>query len=230
MCPDYLGLGDSPGIHPYVHAASQVTASRDMLIAGEKFLYSQGYNTTKDLVLSGYSQGGHASMGFHKYLEKNKVSNFKLKGCSHMSGPYNLSSGMRNLLLSNENYGLVAYLANVALSYNLVYGIFPDNDINKFFKAPFAKMVKDFADEKIDLFKMNTMMLDSLNAKFGKTSPKLMVADSIVNNILNDSLHKINVALRDNDVFDFKSTVPTRLFYCKADDQVIYTNSLTAQA
>jgi hypothetical protein len=230
MCPDYLGLGDSPGIHPYVHAASQVTASRDMLIAGEKFIYSQGYNTTKDLVLSGYSQGGHASMGFHRYLEKNKVSNFKLKGASHMSGPYAISTGMRDLLLSDANYMTVAYLANVALSYNLVYGIFKNNDLKNFFKPTYAKMVEKFAKEETDLWKMNAEMLDSLKAQYGKTSPKYMVIDSIVANILSDSNHIVNKALKDNDVYDFKSTIPTRLLYCKADDQVVFTNSLIAEA
>ncbi len=229
ICPDYLGLGDNPGIHPYVHADSEASASRDMLIAAQKFINDQGFNSTKDLFITGYSQGGHAGMALHKLLEKNSLG-FKLKAASHMSGPYNLSEGMKELFLSEQNYGTVAYLANVALSYNLVYGIFKDNDLNNFFKPTYAKMISEFANEKINLFDMNTKMLDSLKAQFGKTAPKFMVQDSIIANVLASPNHPINVALRANDVYDFKSSIPTRLFYCKNDDQVVYTNSITAQA
>ncbi|MDX1479116.1 MAG: hypothetical protein R3301_15485, partial [Saprospiraceae bacterium] len=35
---DYLGLGDSKGFHPYVHAATEAGAGLDMLIATTEFL------------------------------------------------------------------------------------------------------------------------------------------------------------------------------------------------
>jgi hypothetical protein len=229
ICPDYLGLGDSPGIHPYVHAESEASASKDMLLAAQKFISEQGFVTSKEVFISGYSQGGHAGMALHRLLEKNNLG-FKLKAASHMSGPYNLSEGMKEIFLSNSEYGIVAYLANVALSYNLVYGIFKNGDLNNFFKPTYAKMVAKFAKEEINLFDMNSQMIDSLKAQFGKASPKLMIQDSIVANVIANQNHPINVALRANDVYDFKSSVPTRLFYCKNDDQVTFTNSLTAEA
>ncbi|NNK89912.1 MAG: hypothetical protein HKO89_04830, partial [Saprospiraceae bacterium] len=34
--PDYLGLGDSPGIHPYVHAATEASAAIDLLYAARE--------------------------------------------------------------------------------------------------------------------------------------------------------------------------------------------------
>jgi hypothetical protein len=228
VAPDYLGLGDSPGLHPYVHAASQATASRDMLLALQKFLDTQKMNATKDLFITGYSQGGHAGMGFHRYLETVNNHGFKLKAATHMSGPYSISTGMKDLLLSEQDYSIVAYLANVALSYNLVYGIFPDNDLNKFFKPTYAKLVEQYAQEKINLWDMNTKMLDSLRVQYGKTAPKYMIKDEIVSAILTDNNHPVNVALRDNDVYDFKSTIPTRILYCSGDEQVAFSNSITA--
>jgi hypothetical protein len=35
--PDYIGMGGSPGLHPYVHAASEATASIDMIRAAREF-------------------------------------------------------------------------------------------------------------------------------------------------------------------------------------------------
>ncbi len=229
IAPDYLGLGDSPGIHPYVHAASQATASRDLLIAAVKFIESKGYKTNKNLFITGYSQGGHAGMAFHRMMEQNNLG-FTLKAASHMSGPYNLSKGMKDLLLTNEEYTQVAYLANTALAYNLVYGIFPDNDINKFFKPTYANMVEKFKNEKINLFDMNAIMIDSLKKQFGKASPKKMIFDNIVEDINTNPNHPVNLALLDNDVYDWKPTIPTRLLYCKADEQVTYLNTITALA
>ena len=36
--PDYLGMGDNPGIHPYVHWESEATASIDLIRAAREFL------------------------------------------------------------------------------------------------------------------------------------------------------------------------------------------------
>lgn len=38
LAPDYLGLGDSRGFHPYVHAATEASASLDMINGGLEYL------------------------------------------------------------------------------------------------------------------------------------------------------------------------------------------------
>lgn len=37
--PDYLGLGDNPGHHPYIHWKSEATASIDLIRAAKEFLF-----------------------------------------------------------------------------------------------------------------------------------------------------------------------------------------------
>ena len=34
--PDFVGLGDSPGVHPYVHAKTEASAAIDMLRAARE--------------------------------------------------------------------------------------------------------------------------------------------------------------------------------------------------
>jgi hypothetical protein len=57
-----------------------------------------------------------------------------------------------------------------------------------------------------------------------------MLQDSMLNYLTNDLDHPINLRLAENDVYDWTPEVPTRLFYCMADDQVIFTNSLVADS
>ena len=45
-----------------------------------------------------------------------------------------------------------------------------------------------------------------------------------------DSLHPMNLALRDNDTYRWAPTMPMRLYYCMADEQVAFENSLIAEA
>ena len=47
----------------------------------------------EQLFITGYSQGGYASMAVHKYLENPSIH--EVTAASHMSGPYNLSHVMK---------------------------------------------------------------------------------------------------------------------------------------
>ena len=47
--------------------------------------------------------------------------------------------------------------------------------------------------------------------------------------ILTEDEHPVNVALRDNDVYDWAPISDTRLLYCEGDDQVAFENSIIAR-
>src|SRR5688500_11458839 len=60
IAPDYLGLGDSRGFHPYLHAETEASASLDMIFAAHEFLENNDPDLDPEfLFLAGYSQGGH---------------------------------------------------------------------------------------------------------------------------------------------------------------------------
>ena len=74
--PDYIGMGESPGLHPYVHGNSEATASIDMIKAAREFITdSLAMIDNGEVFLTGYSQGGHAAMATHKYIEDNNLLN-----------------------------------------------------------------------------------------------------------------------------------------------------------
>jgi len=227
VAPDYLGLGDARGFHPYLHAASEASASLDMLFAGYEYL--EFYDPDLDpnyLFLAGYSQGGHAAMALHKHIDDFWSIIIPVTAATHMSGPYSISEVMKDRVLSDENYGFPSYIAYLFLSYNEVYDLY--TDIGQVFKEPYATHVESFYNGDIDLTELNMSLLSALTPG-GNTYPKRMLQDSIVDQLTNNPDHPLNLALLENDTYNWGPPSPTRLYYCGADTQVPAENSLIAE-
>ncbi|MBX2875339.1 MAG: T9SS type A sorting domain-containing protein [Saprospiraceae bacterium] len=226
LLPDFLGLGTSRGLHPYVHATSEASAAIDMLHALDEFAEQVDVIVNDQLFITGYSQGGHAAMALHKAIEDG-VADFPVTASAPMSGPYSISGVMRErMTVSEETYFYPAYVHFTIVSYNYVYGLY--NDIGEVFKPPYVPLLQQFLDEEINLNGLNDRLISALIQNNGAVVPKLMLQDSIISAVLSDEMHPMNIALRDNDVFDWTPQAPTRLYYCMADDQVPFENSVEA--
>ena len=228
ILPDYLGLGTSRGYHPYVHAASQSWAATDMLKAAVTFAANAGITLNEKLFITGYSQGGHASMALHRDLEKNPMPGFKVAGASHLSGPYSISTSMLDILLSNQEYGNSGYVPHTLLGYNPIYKLY--TNLNQVIKPAYLDIVLRRQKEEIGLGQMNTLLTAALKKEHGKSIPSFIFQDSVVNNIKNNPNHPVRLALKDNDTYDWVPKAPTRILYCKADEQVGYTNAILADS
>ena len=228
ILPDYLGLGTSRGYHPYVHAASQSWAATDMLKAAVTFAANAGITLNEKLFITGYSQGGHASMALHRDLEKNPMPGFKVAGAAHLSGPYSISTSMLDILLSNQEYGNSGYVPHTLLGYNPIYKLY--TDLNQVIKPAYLDIVLRRQKEEIGLGQMNTLLTAALKKEHGKAIPSFIFQDSVVNNIKNNPNHPVRLALKDNDTYDWVPKAPTRILYCKADEQVGYTNAIFADS
>ncbi len=230
LLPDYLGFGENEeDIHPYVHAATQASAAVDMLYAARDFAAQKGYVFNDQLFVTGYSQGGHAAAALHQELQANFSEDFTVTASAPMSGPYNISGEMVELILSEEPYEYPEYLANVFVSYNLVYELYDSSA--QLFKPPYAGMVDEFRANEIELAELGTRMSAQLNADYGASITRNMIQDSILTVLTEkDPFHPLIQALEDNDVYDWAPEAPTRLYYCQGDDQVVYTNSVVADS
>lgn len=230
IAPDYLGLGTSRGFHPYVHAATEASASLDMLNGCLEYLeFNPGPNWDPNfLFVSGYSQGGHASMALHKEIEDFWSFVYPVSAATHMSGPYSISGVMRDKILSDDSYGFPAYIAYIILGYQPIYGNLY-NTINDIFKEPFATEIDRFYNGEINLTALNAELILQLQAIDGDTINKKMFQDSVIMNIENNPNHPINLALLDNDTYKWAPNAPTRLYYCGMDEQVPFENSLVAE-
>ena len=66
LMPDYVGLGTSQLMHPYVHAQSEADAGVYLIQAAEALGVELDYSFNGEFFSSGYSQGGHASMALSR--------------------------------------------------------------------------------------------------------------------------------------------------------------------
>lgn len=225
---DFLGLGESRGFHPYVHADSEASAAIDMMRAVRDYSEESGFGMNDQVFITGYSQGGHAAAAVHRAIQDNHSEEFDIVASAPMSGPYSVSGEMRSVILSDDAYSYPSYLANTALSYNYVYGLF--DEIEEYFVPPYASEIEQFYQGEITLTTLNNNLISLLTQNQGAPITKYMLQDSMLNILANQLDHPINLRLADNDVYDWTPTAPTRLFYCMADDQVIFTNSIVADS
>ena len=227
LLPDYVGMGEGRGFQTYVHAGTIVSSTMDMISAVSTWCSDNQVAINEQLFITGYSQGGYASMAVHKYLEENP-SIHEVTAASHMSGPYNLSHVMKGLILSEESYNYPAYIPNTILGYQEVYGNLY-NDLSEVFKDDFIADIQSYYNGSISLTTLNIKLLLRLNTDFGKTVAKYMLKDAYLQEIESNPNHPSNLALRENDLFRWAPKAPTQLLYCKADDQVPYENSVTTR-
>lgn len=228
LAPDYLGLGESRGFHPYVHADSEASAAIDLMFASREFVQQNRLNVNKQIFLTGYSQGGHASMALHRALEANYRTEFPVTAAAHLSGPYSISGETFKRLISEEPYFYQAYLPFTVLSYQTVYKLY--NKTEEYFKAPYAAAVDRFFRREINLDTLNNFLIRELTARTGAAVGRRMFQDTLIRALETNPDHPLRRAMRANDTYDWAPQAPTRIFYCQADDQVTFRNSILADS
>ncbi len=167
-------------------------------------------------------------MALHREMETQLNAEFTVTAAAHLSGPYSISGVMRDLILTDKVYFYPAYLPNTILSYQTVYGNLY-NQLSEVFKEPYATKINQYYTGVIDLDQLNTQLINLLVANEGASRPLKMLQPAMVQAVETDPDHPFNIALRDNDVYAWAPKAPTRIFYCTADDQVPYQNSIVAR-
>lgn len=225
VAPDYIGLGISGGLHPYVHPESEARAGIDLVHAVKSIDNLANFHFNEQLFITGYSQGGHAAMATFRMLSE--TGELDVTAVAPMSGPYSISKEMKAFTFGDQEYFFCAYLGSVLLTVKYVYPeLFADLEIEDLLKPTFAVMVRKFEKEEIDLDELNDQMIAQLSLNNGKVLPKRMFLDSIAEVFLSDENHPLNQALRRMDVCDWKPEKPLKMLYCLNDDQVTYRNAV----
>ena len=229
LAPDYLGAGEARGFHPYVHRETEASAAVDMIRAFRDYASEMDVLINEQLFVTGYSQGGHASMALHQTLELELSDEIPITAAAHLSGPYSVSGIMRGVIVGDVPYNFPAYAPNIYLSYNYVYGLY--TDLEQVFKPTYVDAIQDFYDGTTGLNSLNNFLINTLTQEYGEPLARYMFQDSIIAILEDpDSDHPILEALRDNDTYEWAPQQPTRIFYCMADDQVNFRNSIVADS
>ena len=215
---DLLGLGSSPGLHPYLHARSEATASVDMLRAARNYCASNGIGLNGQLFLAGYSEGGHTEMALHRELERYYTNEFTVTASAPMAGPYDMSGVELNDILSPRCPPNPYYAAYVLVAYQSVYSMAPS----------WAELLVPPYDTTIPpLFNGNTGG-SILNSNMPACEVSSILVPVVLSSLTNDPGSPLYQALRDNDLYRWKPVAPVRLYHCSGDQDVLPANSQVA--
>ncbi len=215
---DYLGLGDSPGFHPYIHADSEASATVDMIRATKELGEELDINLGEDLFLFGYSQGGHTSMATYKMIQEDLSDEMVVTQAIPMSGPYDVSGVQTDFINSGVPYATPGYLPYVFFGLQEAYGNLY-TDIDDVLVPPYNSTIPPLFDGNNGIGYINGQCAPI---------PTDMVVPSYQADFESDPNHPFNLALKDNDLIDWTPMSPLKLFYCFLDEQVYYENSEVA--
>lgn len=221
VLPDYIGMGDGPGVHPYQHAASEASASVDMLKAALLFCNTNPLVLAKpngNLYLSGYSQGAHAALATQNELQLHPIPGLKLRKTVAGSGAYSLSYIQKNYLFQHPVYPSPSFLPYLLLGYQEVYGNLYSN-LNQVFTQPYNLTIPGLFD--------GLKTVDEIDSQL-PLQWKTMFVPKYLWNIQYNYFHPVNVALRKNDVINWKPKTDLHLYYCTGDELVANENSMLA--
>lgn len=217
LVPDYLGFGDSNGLHPFMHGKTLAWTVIDLIRATRTLATENNYPLNGQLFLVGYSEGGYATMAAQREIETHHTDEFIITASAPMAGAYDLSGTMLQLFLSGEPLSRPMYFPYILLAYNAIYG--------------FDEAITNLLDETntgdaIQLFD-GAHDNDAIDAAL-PALPQELVTPEFFAALESDDDHPVRIALANNDVYRWKPTSPTRLYHCQDDDRVPFANSTVA--
>lgn len=229
VATDYLGLGKSGyPYHPYLHAESEASAIIDSIRAAKGAAEQLGIPIANQVMLLGYSQGGHAAMAAQREIERSHRGEINLVASAPMAGPYNLSqtflgswfgytAGEENVLASE----LFSY---AVVSYNKVYGTLYTQP-KQLFAESYYQSIENLFPGSLSIFQINERKL----LPAGRHLNDLRNPEVTAAFLLNDK-HPLRIAIKKNDLLDWKPTVPTMLCGSRRDAIVDFQSTYAAQA
>ncbi len=215
LLPDYLGLGDSYVLHPYLHAALSGGTVIDLLRAGNIFSIENGITLNGDLYLGGYSEGGYVTLAAQKEIEEQLSFEFNIEASAPQAGPYDLYETTL-YFLSLEEYPEPTFMAYLLTTYNDVYGW---NRLPGIFNEPYAG--------KMPVLFNGTHTSSEINSQL-TTNIKELIREDFLNGLEDGTEKDFLDALKENTLLNWTAIAPIRFYHSNGDEVVPFQNSLTA--
>jgi hypothetical protein len=240
--PDYLGLGDHKGAHPYPLGNINSRSAIDLIEPARTLAERQNVNVGSRLFVTGYSEGGAVAMWTVRNLEqKSSVMTplslrnlgqksgaiYDVFAAAAMEGPYDLSGSTRDWLLDEptdqEGFVIRLYL----MSYMVYY--FHKNrgvKLTDYFKPLMALAVSQAyganrSDEDIvKRLAVTAVLMRSKNSIDNVITQRFKNALQTL-----DSSDPVISEMRKNDVYDWKPRTKMLLVTLKEDKIVDPSNT-----
>jgi pimeloyl-ACP methyl ester carboxylesterase len=214
--PDYIGYGESSSImHPYIHADSLANASIDMLRASKNFLQQKSIKLNSQLFLTGYSEGGYATLALQKKLQESHTDEFTVTASAAAAGPFDLTETAKTIA-NKANNPKPAFMSFVLKAYDDIYQL---NKVSEMFQSPYINIVNTYFD--------GTHSSSSINSGLNHTTMELFNSPFLTA-LQGSAQHSIKDKLTLNNIYDWKPTAPTRFYHSLNDEIVPYHNAQKA--
>ncbi len=213
--PDYIGFGASKGFHPFLLERSSAHSVVDLIEASIKFSDQAGLPLNGQIFLSGYSEGGVATLDAAKEIQLHHPE-LSLKGVAPMEGPYDLNltfSGVLSSLLdqndSNDDFPfpLNAFGGDIVNAFAKSYDIPLDSMV----QAPLSTTLPTL---------FNGSHTDAQLAAALPTDKKEFFQLPFVINYFTDPHNRLKEAALENTPLDWHPKMPMHLYHCKGDTTV----------
>lgn len=217
VAADYLGLGSDVGLHPFLHAETEASATSDMLTASISYLSKSAVTWDKQLFLFGYSQGGHATMALHRSLQQQPISGLNVTASAPMAGPYDLSEVSLRMGIQSTAESIPMYASYLVLAMRMVYGIYADLE-----EAVFPSL-----SVKLPLLFDGSRSNQEIREELPKNANQVFKT-KFFDDVSSEDLNPLRTALKKNDVYQWTPTAPMRLYHGTNDQDVPFKNCTVA--
>jgi len=209
LVPDYAGFGDSHEMHPYMYAESLANSVIDFMRAARTYCAEQDTPLNEGLYLTGYSEGGFASLASQKKMETELSDEFSLTATAPMAGPYDLHVIARHILQGNS-YNRPAYIGFMFVAYDEIYAF---QDLTEVFDSPYDQQIAGFYNGENDFFEINNQLPPSISD---------LIKFDFQQRFVGSTELEYSAAFEDNSLLGWSSVKPTRFYHSMADSTVPY--------
>lgn len=223
VATDYLGyaLSNYP-YHPYIHADTEASAIIDSIRATRNAASSLGLALNGKIMVTGYSQGGHAAMAAQRAIERDNADEFNLVAAALLAGPYNVSQalidGVENPVLG-EQYFVPFQITSLQKVYGNLY-----NKTSDIFNSPYDSFIEDLLPAVIYPDDLDNLPLP---ATAPATARDAIFKPAYLTDLATNPNNPTVVAAKKQDLFGWNPQAPTTL--CGGSQDPIDSFSLHAQ-
>ena len=214
--PDYIGYGESSSkLHPYIHAETLANTSIDMLRASKAFLQQKNIKLNSQLFLTGYSEGGYATLALQKKLQEEHSGEFSVTASAAGAGPFDLIETAKTIANKATN-NKPAFMSFVLKAYDDIYAL---GKISEMYQPAYVNIINSYFDGKHSSSKITADLSHTTNELFNA---------AFLTALQGDDPHIIKDKLALNNIYDWKPNAPTRFFHSPNDEIVPYHNAQKA--
>lgn len=218
ISPDYLGMGEGEKYHLFVNDKTQTSSSYDLVIATNKFLSTLGIKRYNEYFITGYSQGGHAAMGFAKFNATKNTTPLNIKYLYPGSGPYDLSDTTLNKSFFEKDIFPIASILPIILNscHQMGYKQY-ENDPAEILTAEY---VEDYKKH---------ILSGNYNILWGGSNWRKLMRPEAISAVQNNMNHPLRNCLRESDNYRWYNKYPTTLSTASLDLFIPPQNATKAQ-